>query len=363
MQDFLDKVFLSNSIRSYALVISIVLVVFILKRILTKFIASRLYKMVSKSDAIVKRQSFLNKVVKPLDVFLVLMVAVIAFDELKFPELLNFKILKVSFKEIISSISNGALVIVFIWLCRRIIDFIALILEEKANKTPDQTDNQLIVFFKDFFKVVFVIIGVLLILRFSFHKNISNLLTGLSIVGAAIALSLRESLENLIASFIIFFNKPFITGDLVKVNNFTGTVEKIGLRSTRLRTDVKTFVTVPNKQMVDSILDNLTMRTQRKIEVRLEISLDTTVQQLKQLTPFFQEMIKNYAAIESNHIYFMETGKNAHVFAVDLYTSITQTIQEFNAFKEEINLRILEILAEQKIELAAKSSTVTVHRN
>lgn len=319
--------------------------------------------MVSKSDAIVKRQSFLNKVVKPLDVFLVLMVAVIAFDELKFPELLNFKILKVSFKEIISSISNGALVIVFIWLCRRIIDFIALILEEKANKTPDQTDNQLIVFFKDFFKVVFVIIGVLLILRFSFHKNISNLLTGLSIVGAAIALSLRESLENLIASFIIFFNKPFITGDLVKINNFTGTVEKIGLRSTRLRTDVKTFVTVPNKQMVDSILDNLTMRTQRKIEVRLEISLDTTVQQLKQLTPFFQEMIKNYAAIENNHIYFMETGKNAHVFAVDLYTSITQTLQEFNAFKEEINLKILEILAEQKIELAAKSSTVTVHRN
>ena len=91
----------------------------------------------------------------------------------------------------------------------------------------------------------------LVIIRFAFGWNIGSLLTGLSIVGAAIALALKESLENLIASFIIFFDKPFATGDLVKVNAITGTVEKIGLRSTRIRTEQKTFVTVPNKQMVD----------------------------------------------------------------------------------------------------------------
>ncbi|HCT22466.1 MAG TPA: mechanosensitive ion channel protein MscS, partial [Chitinophagaceae bacterium] len=95
-------------------------------------------------------------------------------------------------------------------------------------KTSDQTDNQLIVFFKDFLKVLIVLNGILLILHFVFHKDIGNLLTGLSIVGAAIALATRESLENLIASFIIFFDKPFVTGDLVKVQGFTGTIEKIG---------------------------------------------------------------------------------------------------------------------------------------
>ncbi len=74
----------------------------------------------------------------------------------------------------------------------------------------------------------------------------------------------RESLENLIASFIIFFDKPFMVGDLVKVQSITGTVEKIGLRSTRIRTDQKTYVTMPNKQMVDSIMDNLSLRAPRR---------------------------------------------------------------------------------------------------
>jgi MscS family membrane protein len=89
-----------------------------------------------------------------------------------------------------------------------------------------------------------------MILHFAFNLDVGSFLTGLSIVGAAVALSLRESLENLIASFVIFFDKPFTTGDVVKVQGITGTVEKIGLRSTRIRTEQKTYVTVPNKQMV-----------------------------------------------------------------------------------------------------------------
>ena len=109
------------------------------------------------------------------------------------------------------------------------------------------------------------------------------MLTGLSIVGAAVALALRESLENLIASFIIFFDKPFTLGDLVKVQNITGNVEKIGLRSTRIRTDQKTYITVPNKQMVDSILDNLSLRTQLKGELRLQVALSTSSSDLEQI--------------------------------------------------------------------------------
>ena len=91
------------------------------------------------------------------------------------------------------------------------------ILEGKTKNTADLADDQLVVFFRDFFKVVVVIIGILMFTKFVFNFNISNLITGLSIVTAAIALATRESLENLIASFIIFFDKPFTLGDLVKV--------------------------------------------------------------------------------------------------------------------------------------------------
>ncbi len=79
-----------------------------------------------------------------------------------------------------------------------------------------------------------------------------DLLTGLGIVGVALALSARESLENLIASFIIFFDKPFVIGDVLKVQNVTGTVERIGFRSTRLRTTEKTYVRRRTPQYADA---------------------------------------------------------------------------------------------------------------
>ena len=237
-----------------------------------------------------------------------------------------------------------------------------MILEEKANLTHDQTDNQLIIFFKDFFKVILVIIGILLLLRFSFNKNIGNLFTGLSIVGAAIALATRESMENLIASFIIFFDKPFITGDLVKVNNFTGHIEKIGLRSTRIRTTDKTYITVPNKQMVDTIVDNITLRIQRKVELRLEIELGATSQQLRALTPAIKIILQK-PEIEDRVVYLMDTGKTAHIVAVDYFTTMQQSVEEFNTLREAVNLEIIELLEKSGLELAGANTDVVIKSN
>ena len=67
----------------------------------------------------------------------------------------------------------------------------------------------------------------------------------------------KESLENLLGSFTIFFDKPFLVGDLVSTGSITGTVEKVGFRSTRIRTFDKSVVTVPNKNMISTELDNL----------------------------------------------------------------------------------------------------------
>ena len=165
--------------------------------------------------------------------------------------------------------------------------------------------------------MILVIIGGLLFIRFVFNKDVGNLLTGLSIVGAAIALATRESLENLIASFIIFFDKPFVTGDSVKVHNFTGTIEKIGLRSTRIRTVDKTYISVPNKQMVDSIVDNISLRTQRKAELRLELKLSVTTNELKDLLASIKRILGEKIQVQRNAVYFSETGKNANVITIE----------------------------------------------
>ena len=362
MYQFLQQEILDNTLESYLIVLGTILLVIVIKRLVSKYLAKVLYNMVGKAGKKVARQSFLDLVLQPLDTFLVVQISIIAFDRLKFPKVLDIAVYHLTIRQLIDSLAAGTLIVVFIWLCVRVIDFIAMILEEKANLTKDQTYNQLIIFFKDFFKVILVIIGVLLVLRFSFNKNIGNLLTGLSIVGAAIALATRESMENLIASFIIFFDKPFITGDQVKVNGFTGTIEKIGLRSTRIRTLDKTYISVPNKQMVDTIIDNISLRTQRKVEIRLEIGLGASAGQLKQLSPAIRNLLQK-PEIEKSFVYLMDTGKNAHIVAVDYFTTISQSMESFNLFRETINLEIIELLESLQIELAAASTDIVVKQN
>ena len=358
MNDFLNQVWWGNPVKNYLLIIGIIFFVWVLKRFISRYIAGLLYGLVHKIWRNIEKKSFINLVVKPLGLFLAVLVSIIALYKLKFPEEIDVDVYKFTAKDIFHSGGNIILIVTFTGLLLRIIDFVALILERRANLTPDLSDNQLIVFFKDFFKAILVIIGIMLVLRYAFSLNIGGLLTGLSIVGAAIALSLRESLENLIASFIIFFDKPFITGDLVKVLNITGTVERIGLRSTRIRTDQTTFVTVPNKQMVDSVLDNLSLRTQRRGDLRLEINLQTSSATIELLIGGLKK-IMDRKEVENVNIIFSEITGNAFIIISDYYTAPV-TLQEFNDVKQTINLQSLKLMEELKIEIAGANMGVRI---
>lgn len=355
MYEFLHKIILDNPVYQYLYVFGIVLLSIVCKRFLSKYIASLLFLLVKRIWNVPKK-AFVDLVVKPLSIFLIVLITLIAVEKLHFPTALAFIIYRVSLKDIIDAAAIITLIVVFIWLLLRMIDFIAMILEEKANKTNDTTDNQLIVFFKDFFKVILVIVGILLVLRFAFHENIGGLLTGLSIVGAAIALSTRESLENLIASFIIFFDKPFSTGDTVKVHNITGVVEKIGLRSTRIRTDQKTFVTVPNKQMVDSVLDNISLRSSKRVDLSLALSLSTTTAQIEILVTGIETIFK-HERIQNSYVHFNDIQQNAYVIAIEYYTNPMETAY-FNKIHQQMNMQIAQLIEELGILYAGAATDV-----
>ena len=360
MNDFLEQIWWGNPVKNYFIIGGIILFVWVLKKFISRYFAGLLFRVVHSIWKDVDKKSFVNLVVKPLGFFLLILVSIVTLYKLNFPEELNPTLYKYTIKQIVHCFGTIILIVSFIGLLLRMIDFIALILEKRANLTPDQTDNQLIVFFKDFFKVILVIIGVMLVLRFAFDQNIGGLLTGLSIVGAAIALALRESLENLIASFIIFFDKPFVTGDLVKVHNVTGTVERIGLRSTRIRTDQKTYVTVPNKQMVDSILDNLSLRTQRRADLKLEIGLSTPATVTEQFINGIEKILTRNE-IETFNVHLSDITHTAIVIVSDYYTAPV-TIKEFNQVKQEVNLQSLKLMEELKIEIAGASTDVRVQK-
>ena len=347
------KIF-DNTIGNYILITGVILLAVSLKTFLSKIVAALVFKVVRRLAKGVDRKSFIDLVVPPLENFIVILVVIASLEKLKYPDILDVHIYKVSLHRVIEIIAMSVMIISFIWLLLRIIDFIAIILEQKANMTESQTDNQLILFFKDFFKVILVIVAILMILKFGFSFKISSLITGLSLAGAAVALATRESIENLIASFIIFFDKPFSTGDLIKVHNITGTVERIGLRSTRLRTTQKTYVTVPNKQMVDSIMDNLTLQTQRRAFVQLDLSADTPPETVNQLVAGIEELMqKRSDKIENHTVFLADIVKNSYIITVEFFTA-TIPVADFNDVRQYINLAIIELMGKLNIRLAAK---------
>lgn len=358
MNDFMKQVWLDNQVLHYFVVAAVILFVWILKKFISRYIAGWLYRLVHQVWKDVDKTSFTDLVIKPIGKFLAILVAIVALYKLNFPASWNVDVYKYTVKEVVHCAGSIILIVTFTSLLIRIIDFIALILGKRANLTPDQSDNQLIVFFKDFFKVILVIVGIMLVLRYAFGLDVGGLLTGLSIVGAAIALALRESLENLIASFIIFFDKPFVTGDLVKVLNVTGTVEKIGLRSTRIRTEQKTMVTVPNKQMVDSVLDNLSLRSHRRGDLKLELGLQTRAATLEAVTEGINKLLSR-TEIDSFSVHVSDITGNAIVILADYYT-LPLTVQEYNTIKQEVNLQSLRLLEELNTELAGASTDIRI---
>ena len=348
----LDQQFLNNSLRSYIVIGAVFLVAFLVKRFISRFFAKLIYTWIDKKNHSDLRKSHVHRLIIPIEQFLIYTVAVVALYELNFPIDWDIRLYKLTLQVFVDAVVKLFFIILFIRVCLRTLEFVAIILEEKAKLTKDQTDDQLILFFRDFFKVILYIIGFLFVLHYVFNENIGNLVTSLSIVGAAVALSMRESLENIIASFIIFFDKPFTIGDLVKVNNFTGTIEKIGLRSTRIRTQDKTYISVPNKQMVDNIVDNISLRTERKIELDLQLSVTTTASQLADYSQYLQNEISQLKNVSSVQAYVSEVGKQYHVLHIECLVSMNLEFNEFIVLKEKINVRAIQYANDHAIQFA-----------
>jgi len=356
MNDFLHTQLLDNTVLSYIICFGTILLALLLKRYLSQHIAGLLFRLLKRTSWNIEKKTFIELLLAPLQGFLTVLIAFIALDKLHFPKAFIFDIHRITSKQIIDSIGTGLIIIAFIWLLLRSIDFAAFILEQRTNLNEDVRDNQLIVFFRDFLKVIIGIVGILLIIHFSFNKDIGALLAGFGLIGAALALAAKESLENLIASFIIFFDKPFNVGDLVKVQGYTGTVERIGLRSTRIRTDSKTYVTIPNKQMVDTAMDNLTLRTQRRVDIRLEISLSASPEQLEQLLAEIKR-ITIQPLIINKVIQLSDIATNAYIMTVEYYTGAIP-YPDFVLVKQQVNFDIIRAMASLKIELAGLNTDI-----
>jgi MscS family membrane protein len=361
--DFLDNILFDNSVRSLLTVLLIISAGLICKKWLSRNLASIMFVLIKQKWISVEKNIFVDLVFKPLGSFLSVFISIMALMYLKFPEVLKFSINSFSFHEILIKISKSIIIIYFIIFLRSFINFISFVLDVKAKQSNEKSDDQLVVFFRDFAKAVVSIFGVLMILKFGFKVDVGAVLTGLSIIGAALALAAKESIENLIASFIIFFDKPFFIGDFVKVNNqtnTTGTIEEIGLRSTRIRTVEHTLITVPNKQMVDSVVDNWSMRNARRAEIKIELSHSNEIKSINE----FIQLLENYLTnkkevITKSSVYITDYTKAGTIITVEYFTKDI-LIEDYFVLKQSLILYIKESMDAMVLKIANAGGDINI---
>jgi MscS family membrane protein len=119
-------------------------------------------------------------------------------------------------------------------------------------------------------------------------------------------------------------------------------------------------VTVPNKQMVDSIVDNMSMRSQRRAEIKLELSEKTNAEDTQKFIESVSSLLTGFSnEILKNSVFLTEFGKNGVTVTIEYFT-VRGTMSEFNKLKQDINFGLMKLMAEAKIELASGSGNISI---
>ena len=361
--EFLNIEFFENTLKDYLLFLSFIafgyLIIIPLKSIIIKI----LFKLFSKEHSDNDTLKFKNLLSTPLQYFLILILLFFSVKIINIPSFLTSADEGFDISVFASKGFNFLLLVTVFWVILRSIDFVGYKLKNKALETESKVDDQLIPFAIDLAKVISVILGAVMILGDVFDVNVTALVTGLGIGGVAFALASKESLENLLGSFTIFFDKPFTVGDTVTLGGVTGTVEKVGFRSTRIRTFDKSIVTVPNKNIISTELDNLGARPVRRVKFNIGLTYDTSVENIKNIVNDIQSLIDDHPMTnQDGRVRFLNFGASSLDIMVLYYVNSPDWEVLIDA-QQKINYDIIDIVNKYNCEFAFPSTSVYIEKN
>lgn len=355
--NFLNDKFLGNTIESYVWFFGIILFGLILKKFLTKIITRTIFAIFRRYGKSVGAEQFLSLMNRPFQLFIMIGIFYFAFDRLVFPT--EWKLVpenQFGIRLVIFRIFEGAIVVSLTWISRRLFDFIGLVLIARVKNTMTTTDDQLVIFGKEALKAITVGIGFFVLIGIVFNLNVLGLVTGLGIGGLAFALAAKETLENLIGSFTLFIDKPFVVGDTIKVGSTEGKVEGIGFRSTRIRAIDRMIVIVPNKKMTDTELINDTERVSRRSNFILGLVYQTSEKQLRTIIKEIHGVLTSQELIEPDPIVRLKLFGATSIDIIVNFHARTPDMSDFLKLQEEINFSIMNIVKRNGSDFAYPTS-------
>lgn len=173
----------------------------------------------------------------------------------------------------------------------RLVDLFLAQLSARQAERRARVDEVLLSLLSGTFKVLVLALGFLVVLQ-SFGFNVGVLLAGLGLGGLAFGLAAQDTLKNFFGSINVVLDRPFKVGDWIKIGDVEGTVESVGLRSSRLRTMHNSELTVPNAELMTARIDNMGRRLYRRFLTRLAVVYSTTPAQLEAFCEGIRELIR-----------------------------------------------------------------------
>jgi MscS family membrane protein len=193
--------------------------------------------------------------------------------------------------------------------------------------------------------------------------NITTLLAGLGVGGVALALALQKPIEDLLGAISIYSQQPIQTGDLCKYGSVFGTIEEIGLRTTRIRTLDNTLVSVPNSIIAHGAIENFSARETLLYHPELPLRYDTTHEQLQDIIEGIGSMARTHEKVvaDSVRVRFIEFAENAMIVRARIYIDETD-FSNYLAVVEDLNLSIMKIVQNAGAHFAQGARTVMLEQ-
>ena len=346
LKEILNVTFMGNSVQEYAVAIGIIIAAVIVIQIIKRKVILKTKE--SAQDSGKHQELFIKAVNRLLIPFLYLGSFYIAIKTL------SFGVKADSYIKIIYEIIAA-------WYgIRFIVALVNFSISKFVEKTRNEEDSKRIKPLFAFLNFVIWVIGLLFLLD-NLGFQVSTIIAGLGISGIAVALAAQAILGDLFSYFVIFFDKPFEIGDFIVFDDKKGTVEKIGVKSTKVRSLSGELIVVSNSNLTNVRLHNFKQLEKRRVVFTIGVSYQTKPEQLKYISQKMKEIIDNYELVEFNRCHFFNFGDFSLNFET-VYFVLTDDYNTYMNIQQDINLKIFEDFAQKRIEFAYPTQTLYVNK-
>ncbi|MBN8554952.1 MAG: mechanosensitive ion channel family protein [Deltaproteobacteria bacterium] len=189
--------------------------------------------------------------------------------------------------------------------------------------------------------------------------DVTTLVAGLGVGGLAVALAVQNILGDLFSSLSIVLDKPFVIGDVIAVDNFVGTVEQIGLKTTRLRSISGEELIISNSNLLASRIQNFKRMSERRIQFTIGVVYSTPFEKLNRISEMIRRVIEKQKDVRFDRAHFKTYGDSALQFEVS-YFVLSPDLVTYLDIHQDINLDLFQAFAREKIEFAFPTRTLYV---